>query len=475
MPSRDSSIYQRIVNHYERTGQFYFLRRGQPIDVMRYLPRFLREEPEFLKIQDTLSWEHEKLKAKAMDIMRQLYIETATWGLTSWERIFEVTPPAGADYELRRALVKAKMAGWSVITKERAEWLMNQFVIGKDGYINELPEPGVLELVIPSSTDNHRAMRKSMDEMIPAHLVFFFLYTVYGELIDDEGVNLEDDGGGDFVSWVQLSGWHDAVPYGTRIPILSRDGVLRHGGKACHGGPFVRGGRGMEKQFPRMLLPYHHGWDDLSMDDFDFWPVWIGEDTIEAKEEFSRYFDMSLAITDKAEDVTGDLFLPLQFGFHELVPYGTERPVHSHDGIQRHDRKAMRDGRLVRGGRGFHGIQADMQPRRAGKRDMETERTVFAIGYGFEETVEAEDSGHMGLSLPLPSDDVPGTEEGEAEVEVTMFLRHDGSIRHDGKYARGMPLRASGKGFELVRESRNGRLCRGGGVAHRESPLQWQA
>lgn len=187
MSSRDNEFYQKLATHYSMTGELYFLRRGQPIDVMRYLPKFLREEPEFLKVQDTLSWEHEKLKAKSIDIARQFYIETATWGLNSWERIFEVVPPVGAGYELRRALVKAKMAGWGVMTKSQSEGLVNQFVAEKDAYIIELPEPGTLCIVIPSGTNYPRELRQALDEMIPAHLVFGFRYVVnYGGVNDLE-------------------------------------------------------------------------------------------------------------------------------------------------------------------------------------------------------------------------------------------------------------------------------------------------
>ena len=42
---------------------------------------------------------------------------------------------------------------------------------------------------------------------------------------DDEGANVGDDGEGDFGAWASLAGFHDPVPYGTSIPIFSRDGI----------------------------------------------------------------------------------------------------------------------------------------------------------------------------------------------------------------------------------------------------------
>ena len=469
-PTRDVTLYQRTVRKYDLKNQFYFLRRGQPIDVMRYLPKFLKKEPEFLKIQDALSREHEKLKEKAMDIVRQFFVETATWGLNSWERIFEVTPPRGAGYELRRSLIKAKMAGWAVMTKERSEWLMNQFVIGKDGYIIELPEPGVLEMVIPSSTDYHRAMWRALDEMIPYHLAFHFLYTVYGDLEDDEAANMKDDGDGDFLGSISL-GWHDIIPYGTNVPILSRDGTVTHGWKACRNGHFIRGGRGLSKKYPRIVPPAHHGWDDLSTDSLSYWPVWIGEENIPVRETLPENLGMALSIEDRAE-VRETLSSALLFGFHEIVPYGTERPVFSRDGIHRHSAAARRDGTLARAGRAFHGMQTTARLQHGEKRDLERERHFFAIGYSFEETIKAQDEGRLKLFFSLPADKVPRPKEGDAGLEARLILRRDGSIRHDGKFARGVSPAMSGD-FELVRSCRNGKMARGGSAVHRGSPLDW--
>ena len=90
MPQRDNETYDKLTRHYDETGHFYFLRRGQPIDVMRYLPQFLKEEPEFLKVQDALSWEHEKLKAKAMDILNR------HWGIKAVPVVSQASFPVCA-------------------------------------------------------------------------------------------------------------------------------------------------------------------------------------------------------------------------------------------------------------------------------------------------------------------------------------------------------------------------------------------
>ena len=175
MSEWDEKAYLSLVKRKDSTGDFYFLRR-LPVDVLRYLPRFLAKDPEFKKIQDALSWEHENLRLRLMDVSRQFYIETATWGLSSWERIYQTNPPTGAGYVLRRALVKAKMLGTGVMTVETIKHLCNAFLDKQDAEIDELPEPGTFYLITHSSMEYLNEIIRVLSEMSPAHLLFGFRF-----------------------------------------------------------------------------------------------------------------------------------------------------------------------------------------------------------------------------------------------------------------------------------------------------------
>ena len=175
MSEWDEKAYLSLVKRKDSTGDFYFLRR-LPVDVLRYLPHFLAKDPEFKKIQDALSWEHENLRLRLMDVSRQFYIETATWGLSSWERIYQTNPPTGAGYVLRRALVKAKMLGTGVMTVETIKHLCNAFLDKQDAEIDELPEPGTFYLITHSGMAYLNEIIRVLSEMSPAHLLFGFRF-----------------------------------------------------------------------------------------------------------------------------------------------------------------------------------------------------------------------------------------------------------------------------------------------------------
>lgn len=233
MSDLDDQAYYSLVKHKDSVGDFYFLRR-QSVDVMRYLPRFLAKDPDFLKVQNALSWEHENLRLKLIDVSRQFYIETATWGLSSWERIYKVTPPPGASYELRRAFVKAKMLGMGVMTVQAIKHLVNPFLFRPDADIDELPSPGTFRVIIPSGTDHMREIRQTLAEMSPAHLVYNFRFAIR-DLYDDESVDL-----GDRLAAKILTGYEDTYHY-EPFP-WPRDGTIFHGGAIYHDGRFFHDG-----------------------------------------------------------------------------------------------------------------------------------------------------------------------------------------------------------------------------------------
>lgn len=158
---------------------FQFLRQTPP-DVMRYLPQFLKKDEHFAKIQEALNMEHEKQRQAIIDIAKQFFVDTATWGLSSWERVYATNPPADADITLRRALIKAKMAGAGVMTKIAVERLINMFTENGDAYINEDSGPGTFEIIFPSLVLYHPALKSVLEEMVPAHLLY------YGRLVKYE-------------------------------------------------------------------------------------------------------------------------------------------------------------------------------------------------------------------------------------------------------------------------------------------------
>lgn len=175
-----------------RNYLFHFLRpENYKTDVNYYLPKFLTKDPAFAETQRTLSWEHEQYRLKIIDFAKQFHPQTATWGLNVWEEELGLPTDLSIDLELRRAKVMAKLLGASPMTVANTNKLVNLFTNDGSAYVDELPEPGIVKIILPSKTVHLDELRSSLDEMLPAHLAYYFQHII--EIDDDEEDGKPDD------------------------------------------------------------------------------------------------------------------------------------------------------------------------------------------------------------------------------------------------------------------------------------------
>lgn len=105
------------------------------------------------------------------DLINQLYVPTATWGLVYWENDYGLTPSQGANYETRRADVMAKMLGQGTFTKRSAKSLANVYSQAKTAEF--IPRPGDDAFKTRHDVDDltdYASLVASFEEMKPAHL-----------------------------------------------------------------------------------------------------------------------------------------------------------------------------------------------------------------------------------------------------------------------------------------------------------------
>lgn len=152
-------------------ADFRFLRLHEA-DLRRYLPRFLAEDEAFRDLLKTHAQEHERQRLFLPEFAKQFFIETVSWGLSSWEEVYESQPPHGAAAEFRRTLVKAKMLGRQPVTKARLEQIINAFTKGHDAYVEEDVAPGCFQIHFPSVILWQEQMEEMLDATVPAHLTY---------------------------------------------------------------------------------------------------------------------------------------------------------------------------------------------------------------------------------------------------------------------------------------------------------------
>lgn len=154
------------------------LLRTNKVDVMRYLPKFLANDGTFKATQDSLSTEHEKQRLAVIDITRQFFVETATWGLDDWERIYNIVPSNRNDLKARRKALLDKIRGAATVTNTRMQALIDNIVPTKDAHLVENVAPGTFRIDMETmvAVDELRAM---VNFYKPAHLTCIISHYFY--------------------------------------------------------------------------------------------------------------------------------------------------------------------------------------------------------------------------------------------------------------------------------------------------------
>lgn len=154
-----------------RRDSFYFL-RDDPVDLKRYLPQWLNKDALFSALMDALSIEHERYRVDLAELAKQFYVET-TSDFERWEQLLKIAPAEGASGELRRAVIRTKRRGGTVMTVENTKRLLADFAPRGEVDIRELGG-NKLELLIHNGRFWWPELMQALMEQLPAHLIFDF-------------------------------------------------------------------------------------------------------------------------------------------------------------------------------------------------------------------------------------------------------------------------------------------------------------
>lgn len=147
------------------------LLRTYKVDVLRYLPKFLKSDGSFKATEDALSEEHEKQRLLIIDICKQLFVETATWGLDDWERVYGIETDKDLPAEVRRENLLIKIQGAQTVTINQLEKLINNVVPTDDTTVIENTAPNQFKVVMETAIAIDE-VRKVVEHYKPAHLTY---------------------------------------------------------------------------------------------------------------------------------------------------------------------------------------------------------------------------------------------------------------------------------------------------------------
>lgn len=147
------------------------LLRTYKVDVLRYLPKFLKSDGSFKATEDALSEEHEKQRLLIIDICKQLFVESATWGLSDWERVYGIKTNKHLTIKQRRQNLLVKIQGTKTITVKQLETIINQVVPVCGAHVLENTKPNEFKVALDVAAYVEK-VRELVDKYKPAHLTY---------------------------------------------------------------------------------------------------------------------------------------------------------------------------------------------------------------------------------------------------------------------------------------------------------------
>ena len=141
-------------------------------DLISYLPPYDQDVKEMVAIQNTLAQELGQINIDIEDLIKQCFVDTATWGLEIWERIFGIQTDKTKLLDQRRSMIKAKMRGAGTVNIEQIKNIARAFLIGELDVTENFANYSIdIEFTdyggVPPNRDD---LTKILREIIPAHL-----------------------------------------------------------------------------------------------------------------------------------------------------------------------------------------------------------------------------------------------------------------------------------------------------------------
>lgn len=165
------------------------LRISDKIDITRYLPPFLKKDPNFRAVCDSCSWEHENIRKAILDALNQFFVERATWGLEMWERVLGIPTNPLESTEMRRKTIRLKLRQSGSVTDEFMTKLVNQYISDAQGVVLSFPSEYRIEILYHGGTIlDYSKLRDAINLYIPAHIGY--------KLVTITKADLEYHGGG---------------------------------------------------------------------------------------------------------------------------------------------------------------------------------------------------------------------------------------------------------------------------------------
>lgn len=158
-------------------------------ELVSWLPRFLQDDSNVQGVIDIISRETDLLDDSWEDVLDQLFVQTATWGLKYWERLLRFPEePAGISVADRRVLILSKLKSSKVESGIQFRQVLDIYTTSYTITADAVAGTIAIDATFNPSDYTEAQLETIIRSIVPAH---FSLTITYGGFI--VGVNTAGD------------------------------------------------------------------------------------------------------------------------------------------------------------------------------------------------------------------------------------------------------------------------------------------
>lgn len=160
------------------------------------LPAYYKSSSQVIELQGAFEHWTDVIKIAKDDLLSQMNIESATWGLEIWEKALGIETDVSKPYEFRRTRILSKLRGAGTTTKEMIQNVSESFSNGEVTILEyagesrfEVKFTGTIGM--PPNMDD---LTVAIEEIKPAHLgySYVFIYRLHSQLSTYTHAKLSD-------------------------------------------------------------------------------------------------------------------------------------------------------------------------------------------------------------------------------------------------------------------------------------------
>ena len=150
-----------------------YLLRQTPVKTLKHLPKFLSTDDDLKNTALISDDEHERLRVDILDVKNQLFVETATWGLSDWERVLNIPIKENTSVTDRKTQVLLKLQSANIVSNQFMLNIINRFLNDNSAKIIQYNDMYYFDVIFnKDSCFDINGLTEAVELYKPAHLGF---------------------------------------------------------------------------------------------------------------------------------------------------------------------------------------------------------------------------------------------------------------------------------------------------------------